>query len=136
MSEPLLPFYFKAVRQNGLNRDCTVATIATFAGLNYEEALAACVQVQPEVLSTGMTWPEVREVCDRVGIDTVLKRRGFYDIEEDTGILNVQNKRRKDDHVCFLWAGRIIEGNFEGWLDPEEYLRHYKYTAYALLVRA
>lgn len=133
MSEPLLPFYLKAVRQNGLNRDCTIATIATFAGINYEEALAAALLVEPGVLGHGMTWPQIRRACHGLQIPTRLKRRGQYDLEEETGILNV--KRRTEDHVCFLWAGRIIEGNFEGWLDPEEYLRHYSYTPQSLLVR-
>lgn len=133
MSEPLQPSYIKAVRQNGLNRDCAVATIATLAGVNYEEALAACVTVRADMLDRGLTWPEIQRSCDELGIDYVLKRRGRYDLEEDTGILNVQNA--KEDHVVFLWAGRVIEGNFEMWLDPEEYLKQYKYRAGALLVR-
>jgi hypothetical protein len=133
MSAPLPPYYIKAVRQNGLNRDCTIATIATLAGVNYEEALAAAVLVQPAVLEVGMTWPEIRQTCEALGLDTTIKRRGAYDLDEDTGILNVKN--RKEDHVVFLWAGRIVEGNFEQWLDPEEYLKHYRYRAASLLVR-
>lgn len=133
MSEPLPPSYIKAVRQNGFNRDCTVATIATYACVNYEEALAAAVIVQPEVLESGMTWVEIRRACDVLGLQCALQRRGYYDIEEDTGILNV--KKRNDDHVVFLWAGRILEGNSEQWLDPEEYLRHYGYKPFSLLVR-
>ena len=133
MSEPLPPSYIKAVRQNGFNRDCTIATIATLAGVNYEEALAACVQVQPEVLAVGLTWSQIRRACDVLGLQCELKRRGYYDIEEASGILNVKN--RKEDHVVFLWAGRIIEGNFECWLEPEDYLRHYNYKPYSLLVR-
>jgi hypothetical protein len=62
-----------------------------------------------------------------------LIRRGRYDIEEATGLLNVRNA--KEDHAVFLWAGRIMEGNSEGWLEPEDYLRHYKYRAHSLLVR-
>lgn len=133
MGEPLPPSYIKAVRQNGFNRDCGVATIATLGGVNYEEALAAAVQVQPDVLDIGLTWGEIRRACEVLGIECVLKRRGHYDIEEDTGILNVKN--RKEDHVVFLWAGRIIEGNFECWADPDEYLRHYHYQPQSLLVR-
>lgn len=133
MSEPLPPSYIKAVRQNGFNRDCTLATIATLAGVNYEEALAACVTIQPQVLEMGLSWPQIRRACESLGLDCALKRRGYYDIEEETGILNVKN--RKEDHVVFLWAGRIIEGNFECWLEPEDYLRHYHYKPYSLLVR-
>ena len=133
MSEPLPPSYIKAVRQNGLNRDCTIATIATLAGVNYEEALAAAVQVKPDILEIGMTWSEIRKTCDALGLDCKLKRRGAYDIEEDTGILNVT--KANEDHVVFLWASRIIEGNFEMWEDPHDYLRFYKYRPASLLVR-
>ena len=133
MSEPLLPSYIKAVRQNGHNRDCTIATIATLAGVNYEEALAAAVLVQPAVLEAGMTWREIRETCDELGIECVLKQRGRYDLDEDTGILNVRNG--SNDHAVFLWAGRIIEGNFECWLDPDDYFKQYRYRPYSLLVR-
>lgn len=133
MSDPLPPSYIKAVRQNGFNRDCTIATIATYACVNYEEALAACVTVNAQALDIGLTWAEIRRACDLLGLQCVLKRRGYYDIDEDTGILNV--KRRQEDHVVFLWAGRVLEGNSEQWLDPEEYLTHYHYKPYSLLVR-
>lgn len=133
MSEPLPPSYIKLVRQNGFNTDCCVATLAVLFSMNYEEALAACVVSQPGVLDIGMTWTEIRRVADALGGVVKLIRRGFYDLDEATGILNVKNGQ--EDHVVFLWAGRIIEGNGEMWLDAEEYLRHYNYKPYSLLVR-
>jgi hypothetical protein len=134
MTDALPPFYLKAMRQNGHNADCAVATIATLCGINYEESLAACVTVAPDVLLFGMTWPEIRKACEALGVETTIKRAGRYDISEDTGILHV--RKPKVSHVVFLWAGRIIDGNMEMWLEPDDYLRHYKWTAQSLLVRA
>jgi hypothetical protein len=70
---------------------------------------------------------------NELGVDVKLVQRGRYDIEEATGLLNVQG--RHEDHAVLLWAGRIVEGNGEMWLEPESYLRHYKYKAHSLLVR-
>jgi hypothetical protein len=133
VSEPLPPAYVKLTRQNGTNRDCAVASLSMFCCVNYEEALAACVLAQPAVLDCGMTWPEIRKAADILGADVKLVRSGRYDIDEATGLLNVRGRR--DDHAVFLWEGRIVEGNGELWLEPSEYLRHYKYRAHSLLVR-
>ena len=133
MSEPLPPNYLKFTRQNGMNGDCAIAALAMLCGMNYEETLAACVLVQPAVLDSGMTWPDFRKAADAMGCDVKLLRRGRYDLDEATGILNVQ--RKGEDHAVFLWEGRIIEGNGEMWLYPDQYLAHYKYRPYSLLVR-
>jgi hypothetical protein len=133
MTAPLFPSFTRLMPQNGLNGDCAVATIAMACLVNYEEALSAAVQAQPAVLETGMSWTEIREACDMLGCDMKLVRRGFYNIDEDSGILNV--KKRGQDHVCVLWEGRIIEGGRDLWLHPDEYLRHYGYKPYSLLVR-
>lgn len=133
MSEPLPPAYIKFQRQNGHNPDCAVASLAMLFSVNYEEALAACIQANADVLEHGMTWSEMREAADILGGQVKLLRRGQYDIEEATGLLNVKNG--VEDHAVLLWAGRIVEGNGELWLDPDDYLRHYKHQPYSLLVR-
>jgi hypothetical protein len=133
MSEPLPPAYIKFMRQNTMNMDCAVASLAMLFGVNYEESLAACVQACPHVLDHGMRWTEIREAADILGGHAKLLQRGRYDIEEATGLLNVRNGA--EDHAVLLWEGRIVEGNGELWLDPDEYLKHYHYQPYSLLVR-
>lgn len=102
-------------------------------GVNYEESLAACVIVVPSVLHYGMSWSEARKAARKLGGETKLLRRGRYDVEEDTGLLNV--RKSGHDHAVFLWAGRVIEGNGEMWERPADYFAHYKYQPYSLLVR-
>jgi hypothetical protein len=133
MTEPLPPAYIKFARQNGVNADCVVAAISTLFCVTYEEALAACLVAQPDVLESGMSWPDVIAAVEELGAEARLVRRGRYDIEEATGLLNVKNT--KEDHVTVLWAGRIVEGNGELWLFPDDYFGHYKYRPYSLLVR-
>jgi hypothetical protein len=133
VSEPLPPAYIKLQRQNGQNPDCAVASMGMLFGVNYEEALAACLGANPDVLEEGMTWAQMREAADLLGGSVKLLPRGRYDIEEATGLLNVKNG--VEDHAVLLWAGRIVEGNGELWLEPDDYLAHYKYQPYSLLVR-
>jgi hypothetical protein len=121
VSEPLPPAYIKLQRQNGQNPDCAVASMGMLFGVNYE------------VLEEGMTWAQMREAADLLGGSVKLLPRGRYDIEEATGLLNVKNG--VEDHAVLLWAGRIVEGNGELWLEPDDYLAHYKYQPYSLLVR-
>jgi hypothetical protein len=133
VSDPLPPAYIKFMRQNGSNPDCAVSSLAMLFGVNYEESLAACVQANPDVLEDGMTWQEMRQAAALLEGEVELVPRGRYDIEEDTGLLNVKNG--VEDHAVLLWAGRIIEGNGEMWLEAADYLRHYHYQPYSLLVR-
>jgi hypothetical protein len=134
VSEPLPPAYIKFMRQNTVNSDCVVSALAMLSGVTYEVALAACVIVKPDVLEQGMgRWENVKRAASILAQTTRVVPRGRYDLDEDTGLLHV--KSRKEDHVVLLWAGRIIEGNGELWLDPDDYLRHYNYQPYSLLVR-
>ena len=128
------PSMIRLVKQNGYHRDCGVACLATLFGVTYDESLVACSHVAPDVLELGMTWAQIRRAAERLGADTKMLPRGRYDIEDATGLLNV--KSRAVEHVVFLWAGRVLEGNGELWLDPDDYFRQYKVRPYSLLVRA
>ena len=127
------PHMVRVIKQNGMHADCSVASLATLFGTTYDEALIVAGSVQPAVLGCGMTWREMRLTAKRMGGKTRLLRSGQYDIEEATGILCV--KRDDSEHVVFLWEGRIVDGNGELWLSPQDYLTHYKYRATGLLVR-
>jgi len=131
---PLLqPAFFKFVRQNSVNADCAVASLAMMFGVTYEESLAACLLVCPEVLHSGMQFKRMKQAAMMLGGKVKSIRRGEYDVEEATGVLYVETK--KDAHAVYLWAGRIMEGNGEGWLDPEDYFTHNKWKPGSLLVR-
>jgi hypothetical protein len=133
MRDPLPPSFFRLIRQNSFNADCTVAALAMMFSVSYEESLAACLLVAPEVLDKGMVWNRVKQAAEALGGELKLLPPGKYDVEDATGLLIVEN--RKEAHAVYLWAGRIMEGNGEGWLEPEDYFKHYKWKPRALYVR-
>lgn len=115
--------------------DCAVAAIEIACGVTYETALAAALSIAPDVLTAGMSWPAIRKSVESLGFKSRMKRK--YDLEEDTGILAVQQPNYKDsDHAVYLWEGRIIEPKHDRqqlWLEASAFLNHYKYESYGLL---
>jgi hypothetical protein len=112
-----------------------VSTLAMLAGVMYEDALLASAHVNPKVLTVGMTWPQIKRAATRLG----LKTRTIQNFDDDaTGILHVSRVALgvadAVDHVVFLWAGRVVDGNGELWMEISDYLRHYGWEAKALLV--
>jgi hypothetical protein len=126
-----VPSMVRFVRQSGHHGDCSVVTLAMLAGVLYEDALAAIVAQEPTVLQTGLYWPQMRQAAKRLGLKTRLLRT--YDIEEATGILKLTEEGSKEEHYAFLWAGRVIDGNGDLWLDPADFLRHYNFKPRQLL---
>jgi hypothetical protein len=123
------------VRQSGHHGDCTVSTLAMLAGVMYEDALLAAAKVNPNVLTEGMTWHQIKRAANRLG----LKTRTIHKFDDDnTGILHVTRVAlglgTPAEHVAFFWEGRIIDGNGEMWNELDTYLRHYGLEAKALLV--
>ena len=127
--KPAVPAMVRFVKQSGHHSDCGVATLAMLAGVLYEDALATIACEQPGVLTLGLTWHELRRAAKALGLKTRITKK--YDPDEDTGILNVGN--RKVEHFVFLWEGRVVEGNGELWLDVDAYLKHNEFRARALL---
>lgn len=123
------PEVVRIVRQDGTLPDCAVASLAHFAGVTYGEALAAFPRPD-RVVKTGAYLTELAAAARKLGIKTKSRKR--FDIAEDTGILHVSGP---DEHLVYLWAGRIIEGNGECYLDPHDYLRVNKYSPQSLLMR-
>jgi len=124
-----VPDLVRLVRQDGTLPDCAVASLAMFCGVSYGEALAAFPKPH-RVVKTGAHLTELQSAAARLGIKTKLRKR--FDIEEDTGILYVSGK---DEHLVFLWAGRIMEGNGECYLSPMVYCDLNGYKPQSLLVR-
>lgn len=118
--------------------DCAIAALEIACGVTYEQALSAALQVSTLVLTDGLNWPEIQQVALLLGFTG--KRIRKFDLEEDTGVLNVWQPgvgRAASDHVVYLWEGRIIEPSSDRqqlWLNSRDYLSHYHYTHGALLV--
>jgi hypothetical protein len=132
-----VPSLVRFVRQSGHHGDCTVAALAMFAGVMYEDALLACARVRPNVLESGLMWPEIKKAAKRLGLNTKCVQR--YDISEATGVLHVSRVALGAgsgiaEHVVMLWEGRVVDGNGELWRDPDDYLRHYGMEARGLLI--
>lgn len=133
--ETAAPDMVRLVRQTGFHPDCSIAALAMLCGVMYEDALAAFADPVDVLLNgAGSSWKRMQRAARVLGVETVIRRR--FDMQEDTGVLHVERKRPLSAHVCFLWGGRIVDGNGELWADPADYLRHYRYTQKSLLARA
>jgi hypothetical protein len=101
-----------------------VVAIALATGFTYEESLSACTAVNPSALHDGMTMVHTRKALALLGFRVVVRKK--FEIDKATGILWVENKK-KDQHVAYLWAGRVVEPRKADrtalWLDPEDYLK-------------
>lgn len=122
------PEMVRFVKQDGESLDCAIATVAMLCGVTYTQALTAFPKPS-KVLESGAYLTELQAAAKKLNVKTKIKKR--FDVDEDTGILYVSGK---DEHLVFLWAGRIIEGNGECWLNPASYLATYKYKAKSLVV--
>lgn len=122
----------RMVAQVDTHDDCAVAALAMFAGRTYAEALSAFPK-PALILKRGAYWPEVRAAATKLGLTTSLKR--VYNLDIDTGLLYLESRKVKDDdHMVYLWAGRILDNNV-GWLQPSAYLLYYDYNPKSLLIR-
>jgi hypothetical protein len=81
---------------------------------------------------------------DDAEVDAALRRArakfkrlqpGEYDLSDATGVLSVRFRKGANWHVVMLWAGRVIDGNGEHWLDPDDYFAHSGGKPAELLVR-
>lgn len=89
------------------SHDCGVAVLAMLLGVSYEQALAAVAQVQPQVLTRGLTWREMRQAARRFGYDArvIRTRREFT----ETGALSVRAEDSATDHLVVAKNDLIIE---------------------------
>ncbi len=135
------PHMIRHVRQSGVHGDCVVACLGTLLGLTYEEVLITASKVRPNVLKHGLHWIDCIRIGKKLGMPLKVIKPTAEELEEHTGILglvrpnaNWEAKALKEEHVVYLWAGRVIDGNDEHWLDVEDYLTHYKYEVTGLVV--
>lgn len=96
----------KAIYQR-YDADCGVACLAMVCGVTYENALVAVAQHNPDVCMLGCWQEHLVAAAQILGFTLKPKRR--FDLETDTGILNVTIPTMKSDHLVVLWEGRIID---------------------------
>ena len=111
--------------------DCGVACLAMLCGVSYENALVAVAQEQPNVCVRGLWLKELRGAARRLGYR--LKTCRSYDLETDTGILNLSSKKWKLEHLVVLREGLVIETDGTLW-DADLYLKSHRATAGTLLI--
>jgi hypothetical protein len=117
------------VKQDSGLPDCAVAALAMLCGVTYGEALAAFPEPD-RVMKTGAYFTtDLKSAAKKLGIKTRVRRR--FDIYRDTGILYLAGKQ--DNHVAFLWVGRVLDGDGACWLFPHVYLKARGFKANALL---
>jgi ABC-type bacteriocin/lantibiotic exporter with double-glycine peptidase domain len=103
--------------------DCGVACLAMICGVSYENALVAVAQEQPNVCVQGVYLRELRGAAHRLGYS--LKSRRRFDLETDTGILNLSSKKWKLEHLVVLREGLIFETDGTVW-EAELYLKQHR----------
>jgi hypothetical protein len=103
------------------------------SGLPYEDVLIAAARTAE--CETGMYLTQIQKVASELGIELVAKKSGRYDIESDTGILRVSDRKAKNYHVVVLRRGLVIETDGSLW-DADVYLASKRYKAGSLLVEA
>ena len=103
--------------------DCGGACLAMLCGVSYENALVAVAQEQPNVCVTGVYLRELRTAAKRLGYALKAKRR--FDLETDTGILNLSSRKWKLEHLVLLREGLVIETDGTLW-DAELYLKQHR----------
>lgn len=127
------PEILRWVPRNSENGDCALVAIQLATGFTYEVVLAAAIQVQPLVLSRGLWWSETQSILKKLGYGSTIIRPKKYDLETSSGILCV--KKKGEEHVVYLWAGRIIEPVDQTmFLEADDYLTANKYRAGGLCI--
>ena len=126
----MTPHLVRIVKQDGSLPDCAVAALAMLCGVTYGEALAAFKQ-PARVVKTGAYFTEMKQAAAKLKTRTTIKRHGF-DITTETGVIYLAGKA--ENHVAFLWEGRVIDGDGSCWLTPKSYLEARSFRAKALLV--
>lgn len=117
---------FYQIHQQRGRKDCGVATLATLLGRSYEEVLVAAASVSPNVLKKGLYASDLAKIAQGLG-SRLLRLTGTIDLDEETGILEVQIKKDKREHLVFLMNGIVFDPEEVGqaW-DAYTYVRHFK----------
>jgi hypothetical protein len=129
------PTVVQLVPKHGL-KDCVLAALAAYLGKPYEEVVAAAGHVNRLIPRSGVTTNlEGEKIARRLGCPVTSVRD--YDIDEDSGVLNVHYHVGSNQHVVLLLEGRIfeLEDKPVTYWEPAAYLAAHGACAGTLTVR-
>lgn len=117
--------------------DCGICCLATLSGCSYEDVVAVAVQHVGDAWKNGLYLTQVIAVAHDIGL--TLKRRRKYDLDADTGILNVvvterppNRKPSRQEHLVVLMEGKIYDSDLRVWA-VDAFKQHYDATFGVLL---
>lgn len=117
-------------------KDCVLSALAAYLNKPYEEVVAAAGRVNPNIPKNGVaTNQEGERVARR--LKCPVKSVRDYDIDEDSGVLNVHYTVGTNQHVVLLLEGRIVELEDTPitWWDPAAYMAAHGAVPGTLTVR-
>jgi hypothetical protein len=129
------PSVVQLVPKHGL-RDCVLSALASYLGRPYEEVVAAAGRVEPTFWRSGISTNQATERIAR-RLKCSVKSVRDYDIDEDSGLLNISYHVGSNQHVVLLLEGRIYELEdkpITAW-EPSAYLTAHGACAGTLTVR-
>lgn len=107
--------------------DCAVACLAMLLGLEYEEVLMA---FRHNVIANGATLRQMSDAAARLG--KKLEQRKVFDLETDTGIVDVRAEGWRSDHLVVLKDGMIVDTDATVW-EADVFLQAYNAKVLRLL---
>lgn len=135
------PDMIRHVRQEGTHGDCGIATLATYLGVTYEEVLIEAAKVRRNVLKVGLHWKDMIKVAERFQTTLVVAKFDADDLDDITGVIGLKRMnpdssatQLTQEHVVYLWLGRIIDGDGDHWADPEDYFKTTNFEMTGVLV--
>jgi hypothetical protein len=111
--------------------DCTVAALAMWVGVPYEDALLALGSETPTVRARGAWFTQLKRAAERFGMPT--RRKTSVNLEDDDGVLQVGTPGG-DLHAVLLRQGLIFDTDGCVW-EPDDFFAATGYKPRAVLVK-
>lgn len=119
----------RLVLQRGEHADCAIATLASYLGVSYEEALlAANAATRNDVLRTGLHGSDMVRAAKRLGVTLKSTQWDRVDQDDDTGILFVMARihgQTYEEHCVIFHQGSIIDLRDGTLWASDVYYRHF-----------
>ena len=128
--------YIRLTRSQGqeMIQDCGVCAISTLLDKRYEDVAAVARDVAGERWKKGLWATQLIEIAKRLG--ATLKKRGKFDLETDTGVLDAritdEGDKKPCRHFVVLWGGKVYDWDGRVWA-TDAYTEHYTCTFTRLL---